>query len=138
MDITISTPALLFSAISLLLLAFTTRFTYLGGLVRELHSQFSTQGGHSLKAQITNLRRRLHLIRGTQALGVLSFALCIVSMFVILWGYNGAAKWVFGASLTFMLVALICSLCEIIISTKALEIQLSECGDGPGEGSCQD
>jgi len=130
MDITISTPALLFSAISLLLLAFTSRFTYLGGLVRELHSEFATHGGRSLKAQIDNLRKRLHLIRATQALGVLSFALCIVSMFLILMGLNLGAKWVFATSLTFMLSALVCSLIEIIISTKALEIQLSECGDG--------
>jgi len=134
MEITISTPALLFSAISLLLLAFTNRFTYLGGLVRELHSRFATEGGPALKAQIANLRKRLRLIRTTQALGVVSFVLCVISMFLILLGGNLEAKWVFVASLTLMLASLAYSLWEIVISTKALEIQLSECGDG----ACRD
>lgn len=130
MEITISTPALLFSAISLLLLAFTNRFTYLGGLVRGLHSQFATDGTPALKAQIDNLRKRLRLIRTTQAFGVLSFALCVVCMFLILVSWSLPAKWVFVASLTFMLASLAFSLWEIVISTRALEIQLSECSDG--------
>jgi len=134
MEFSITTPALLFSAISLLLLAFTNRFMSLASLVRELHSHFTTQGGPSLKAQIDNLRRRLRLIRSTQAFGVLSFALCVGSMFLELLNWQGAAKWVFVASLTFMLVSLVISLWEIVISTKALEIELSACV----EGACHD
>lgn len=134
MDIAISTPALLFSAISLLLLAFTNRFLSLAGLVRELHAQYALEGGDSLRAQLANLRRRVRLIRSSQAFGVLSFALCVASMFLVLLDWNPAAKWVFAASLTFMLVSLVVSLWEIVISTKALEIELAACDDG----ACQD
>lgn len=134
MDISISTPALLFSAISLLLLAFTNRFLSLAGLVRELHAQYAQGGDPSLKAQLDNLRRRVRLIRSSQAYGVLSFALCVASMFLVLLDLNPAAKWVFAGSLTFMLVSLVVSLWEIIISTKALEIELAACGDG----TCRD
>jgi len=134
MDISISTPALLFSAISLLLLAFTNRFLSLASLVRELHAQYAAQGGDSLRAQLDNLRRRVRLIRSSQAFGVLSFALCVASMFLVLLELNLAAKWVFAASLTFMLVSLVVSLWEIVISTRALEIELAACA----EGSCRD
>jgi hypothetical protein len=130
MDISISTPALLFSAISLLLLAFTNRFLSLAGLVRELHSQYAAQGGDGLRAQLRNLRNRLRLIRASQAFGVLSFALCVGSMFLVLLDLNLAAKWVFAGSLTFMLVSLVVSLWEIVISTRALEIELAECDEG--------
>jgi len=134
MDISISTPALLFSAISLLLLAFTNRFLSLAGLVRELHSQYAAEGGESLRAQLNNLRRRVRLIRWSQSWGVLSFALCVASMFLVLLDLNLAAKWVFAGSLTLMLVSLVVSLWEILISTRALEIELAECSDG----ACQD
>lgn len=134
MEISISTPALLFSAISLLLLAFTNRFLSLAGLVRELHAQDATGRDPSVKAQLANLRRRVRLLRSSQAFGVLSFALCVASMFLVLLDWNPAAKGVFAASLTFMLVSLVVSLWEIIISTRALEIELEACADG----RCQD
>ena len=40
MEITFNTPALLFPAISLLLLAYTNRFLALANLVRRLHDEY--------------------------------------------------------------------------------------------------
>ncbi len=135
MEMSISTPALLFSAISLLLLAFTNRFLSLAGLVRELNAQYATQAAAHLQAQLSNLRRRLRLLRSSQAFGVLSFALCVGSMFLVLLDWNLAARWVFAVSLTFMLVSLVVSLWEIVISTRALEIELSRGQNDTGRAS---
>ena len=126
MEISISTPALLFSAISLLLLAFTNRFLYLADLARHLHAEYRDTGAERLKPQLANLRTRLKLIRSSQTWGVVAFALCVASMFLVLLALDLAAKWVFAVSLTVMLVSLAVSLREILLSTRALEIELSE------------
>ncbi|NLD99070.1 MAG: DUF2721 domain-containing protein, partial [Fibrobacter sp.] len=68
MEITLSTPALLFPAISLLLLAYTNRFLALAALVRQLHGQYQQHPDDILFGQINNLRRRLKIIRNMQAL----------------------------------------------------------------------
>lgn len=134
MQMSISTPALLFSAISLLLLAFTNRFLSLAGLVRDLHEKYRTEGGNHWRAQLENLRRRIRLIRSSQTFGVIAFTLCVASMFLELMDGDLAAKWVFAISLIFMLLSLVVSLWEIVISTRALEIQLAACE----EGACRD
>ena len=74
----ISTPALLFPAVSLLFLAYTNRFLHLAAL---LHRDWIELKDEALRAQIDNLRRRLSLIRWMQLLGAISLCLCVVSMF---------------------------------------------------------
>ncbi len=73
----LTTPALLFPAISLLLLAYTNRFLVLAQLIRQLHSSerdyFQSMVFQSMvQRQIANLRQRIALIRLMQALGVSS------------------------------------------------------------------
>ena len=128
MQISINTPALLFPAITLLMLAYTNRFLALASLIRKLHSQYkeSPNDKHLLKAQIKNLRRRLTLIKQMQAGGILSFFLCVLCMLFIyfeleLWAYVG-----FALSLVVLLLSLALSLDEIYISTRALEIELKD------------
>lgn len=43
MEISLTTPALLFPAISLLLLAYTNRFLTLAGLIRNLYKLYKEQ-----------------------------------------------------------------------------------------------
>lgn len=120
MELELTTPALLFPAISLLLLAYTNRFLSLAALIRSLGTQ---QGDHT-DAQILNLRRRIRLIRWMQEAGVVSFALCVLTMLLIYSGKSLLAFWCFGASLALLLYSLILSVMEIRISQHALDIFL--------------
>jgi hypothetical protein len=125
MEITLATPALLFPAITLLMLAYTNRFLGLASLIRSLHKRWTESHDVVLVAQIENLRRRLDLIRRMQALGVLSLLACVICMFVLFTGQQWAGKALFGLSLLLLLGSLSQSLLEIYISTEALKIELA-------------
>jgi hypothetical protein len=126
MDINLTTPALLFPAVSLLMLAFTNRFLALANLIRDLHAKYKAAPSKIILDQITNLRRRIHLIRDMQALGVASLFLCVVCMFLLFAGQVVEGKILFGISLILLMASLILSLIEIRMSIKALEIHMSD------------
>lgn len=129
MDINLTTPALLFPAISLLLLAYTNRFLALAALIRNLHSKYKQNKDQFILGQIRNLRKRVILIRNMQALGVLSLLFCVVCMFVIFAGNPVLGEYVFGISLILLIASLALSVYEIQISVFALKIQLSDLED---------
>ncbi|MCH1918450.1 DUF2721 domain-containing protein [Shewanella sp. A3A] len=118
--ISLTTPALLFPAISLLLLAYTNRFFSLAALIRSL-SDAEKPVSH---LQLKNLRRRIVIIRRMQEAGVTSFALCVLCMILIYLGFNQSGSVVFGASLLLLLYSLVLSVVEIRISVDALNIHL--------------
>lgn len=122
----LTTPALLFPAISLLLLAYTNRFIVLAQLIRHLHAQNQENLTDAVVRQIANLRLRIVLIRRMQALGVTSFILCALSMFLVFIEMILVAQYVFGVSLFLLVLSLVFSLVEILISTKAIEIELED------------
>ena len=127
MEITFNTPALLFPAMSLLLLAYTNRFLALANLVRRLHDEYKRgEKSSGIIYQIQSLRRRLILVRYVQGLGVFSFVCCVVTMYSIYSEWQGAAKYIFAVSLLSLLTSLIISLIEIAQSTKAIEVELSD------------
>jgi hypothetical protein len=126
MDINLTTPALLFPAISLLLLAFTNRFLALANLIRQLHANYKTDPDEILFGQIENLRYRIKLIRDMQAFGVSSLLLCVFSMFALFLGWVVAGKWIFAASLVLMAISLAISIREIQISVGALDLHLKD------------
>ena len=125
-DISLTTPALLFPAISLLLLAYTNRFLTLAGLIRKLHSDYQSEPDQQIIGQIKNLRKRVVLIRNMQALGISSLFLCVFCMFLIFAGKFLVGKIVFGVSLLLLMASLGLSIREIQISVNALNIQLSD------------
>ena len=127
MVISINIPALLFPAISLLLLAYTNRFLVIAQIIQELHKKYLEHDDKVLiMGQIKNLRRRLTLIRDMQILGVLSFFFCVLSMIFIFSGQLDFGSYLFGFSLILLLASLIYSLRELKISTKALDLELSK------------
>ncbi len=126
MELSITTPALLFPAITLLMLAYTNRFLALASLIRKLHDEYMTEENSTLKRQISNLHVRIRMIRNMQAFGVLSFLLCVVCMYLIFQGQQMAAHGVFAASLLSLLISLVFSLIEIFKSTRALDLELSD------------
>ena len=129
-EFTLTTPALLFSAISLILLAYTNRFLGYASLIRDLHTKFLVNKDEILLGQIANLRRRLYLTKSMQIFGVSSLFLCVLTMFLIYTGYQREAFWVFGAALLLLIISLGLSILEIQISVKALDLHLSNMEDG--------
>lgn len=126
---TLTTPALLFSAVSLILLAYTNRFIAYTTVVRNLYKQYKENPTSVLKGQIFNLRKRLYLIRTMQILGVASLFLCVITMFLIFVGSQLIAAYIFGVALLMLCASLAISIWEIQISVKALELHLSNMED---------
>lgn len=125
-ELTLTTPALLFSAVSLILLAYTNRFLSYAQLVRTLKDQHQQNPSKVTRAQIDNLRLRLHLTRTMQILGVSSLFLCVITMFLIYVGWPMLTAWVFGAALLLLIGSLGVSIWEIQISVRALDIHLRD------------
>jgi Protein of unknown function (DUF2721) len=127
LEISINTPALLFPAITLLMLAYTNRFLSLASLVRKLHDEYHRgEKEKNILNQIKSIRSRLNLIRYMQGLGIMSFLCCVLCMYVIFRGWFQLAHFIFAASLIFLLASIIFSLIEINKSTKAIELELSD------------
>ncbi|HPG10304.1 MAG TPA: DUF2721 domain-containing protein [Chitinophagaceae bacterium] len=127
MEINFNTPALLFPAISLLLLAYTNRYLALANLIRKLHDEYMRgEKVEHLLQQIKILRKRINLVRQMQALGVFSFLCCVITMFGVYKQWTSLNGYIFGISLVSLLASLIISLIEIAQSTKALELELSD------------
>ncbi len=126
-EISINTPALLFPAISLLMLAYTNRFFAIATRVRTLHEEYNLEGNkENIFKQLKILRRRLNMIRNMQALGVASFLCCIICMYFIFRNNMDIAHVLFILSILSLVASLFISLAEIIISTRALELDLSD------------
>ena len=124
--LTLTTPALLFSAISLLLLAYTNRFLALAQLVRNLHALYKQNSDSILLGQIKNIRVRVHIIRYMQISGIVSLLLCVLSMFLIYIGESIWSEAIFGVALLLLIASLALSVWEIQISVKALDLHLSD------------
>ena len=126
MEITLTTPAILFPAVSLLMLAYTNRFLAIASIIRVLHSRYKAEGSVVVRRQIENLRARLGLIRKMQTFGILSLFACILSVVVIFLGQLILGKILFGLSLGLMLISLLYCLMEIHLSGRALEIEMED------------
>jgi hypothetical protein len=126
MDINITTPAVLFPAVSLLLLAYTNRFLALASVIRKLHADYKASPSSHFLGQIENLRWRIRLVRNMQFCGVLSLLLCTVSMFFLFFDLITPAEIVFSCSLFVMILSLIFSLIEIQTSVRALDLHLRD------------
>jgi hypothetical protein len=125
-NMTLTTPALLFPAISLLLLAYTNRFLTLAQVIRQLHPGKSGPVTELAMRQLGGLKRRIGLIKLMQGFGVMSFLLCALSMFALFMELQTAGKVLFGLSLLALAVSLLVSLWEVLVSTEALNIVLGD------------
>lgn len=130
MEITPTTPGLLFPAISLLLLAYTNRFVTLTGVIRQLGERSKQENSDLVLLQVENLRLRLKVIQWMQALGVLSFLFCTLSMFALFLSAVFTGQVLFGASLLLLSLSLLCSLYEVRISTRAIKLEIARLGHG--------
>ncbi len=128
-ELSLTTPALLFSAISLIMLAYTNRFLAYAAVVRNLHDTYLKRKDAILLEQIKNLNLRLQLTRWMQIFGIASLLLCVLTMFLIYVDYHTIAVYVFGFALVLLIISLALLIREIQISVNALEIHLSDIKD---------
>lgn len=126
MNLDIQTPALLFPAVSLLLLAYTNKFLAIASLIRKLVSDYEKKKRHGHLKQIRSLRRRLMLIRWMQVCGVASMLLCVVTMYFVYEGWQVWAKVLFATSLLLLMASLVITILEIMLSAGALRVILKE------------
>jgi len=126
MNLSIETPALLFSATSLILLAYTNRFLTIAQIVRGLKKTYDEKENKNILIEIKNLNLRLTLIRYMQLFGVLSLFLSVFGMLVLFMEWKLVGIYIFGASLLSLLISLGISFWEISISVKALRVHLSD------------
>ena len=133
----LTTPALLFPAISLLMLAYTNRFLTLAQVIRQLNAS-ADRGAALVQRQLPGLKRRIALTQYMQGFGVLSFLLCALSMLALFLEAEVAGQWMFGTSIVTLAVSLVLSLIEVLLSTEALSLvvrdleQAKREGDGSG------
>jgi peptidoglycan/LPS O-acetylase OafA/YrhL len=125
-QLTLTTPALLFSAVSLIILAYTNRFLAYASVIRNLHTTFKENPNSVLLGQIHNLRKRLRLTQAMQILGISSLLLCVVCMFLIYVHLHIWAEVLFGIALVLLILSLAISIREIQISVKALDLHLND------------
>jgi len=126
MDITITTPALLFPAISVLFLAYSNRFLAIANRIREQHNLLNKTQSPVAKKQIDSLRLRIRFIVAMQLLAVIGIICCIIAMGLIFYGLQYYGNLTFGLSMVFIVLSLLASISELLISTKALNIELED------------
>ena len=125
-ELTLTTPALLFSAISLIMLAYTNRFLAYASVIRNLHDIYLERKEDSLLRQIKNLKLRLNLTRWMQIFGISSLLFCVLTMFLIYIHQQTVAVWVFGCALILLIVSLLLLIKEIQISAQALQYHIAD------------
>ncbi|MDO5978801.1 DUF2721 domain-containing protein [Flavivirga spongiicola] len=125
-ELTLTTPALLFSAISLIMLAYTNRFLAYAAIIRNLHDKYQREKDSVLIAQIKNIKHRLYLTRSMQIFGITSLLFCVLTMFLIYIQQHTIAVWIFGLALILLILSLAFLIWEIQISVKALEHHIND------------
>ena len=128
-ELSLTTPALLFSAISLIMLAYTNRFLAYAAVIRNLHDKYLKEKDDSLLRQIQNLKVRLNLTRWMQIFGITSLLFCVLTMFLIYINFYIVAAYAFGLGLILLLLSLVFLIREIQISTEALQHHIADIED---------
>jgi hypothetical protein len=126
MEFNLQTPTLLFSAISLLMLAYTNRFVVIANLIRELYDRHQKNPTIITEQQLINLRKRMSIIRNMQVFGAFSFFFSVLSLLLLFASAINLAQWSFGTSLIMLLISLGLLIAELQISVNALNIQLKD------------
>lgn len=125
-ELTLTTPSILFSAISLLMLAYTNRFLAYAQLIRNLKTEHDKNKIQFAELQLKNLTKRLYLARSMQVFGVVSLLLCVLCTLFIFLNMQYIALITFGIAIVLLIISLAISVLEIVISVKALEYHLDD------------
>src|SRR6218665_823040 len=107
MEITLTTPAILFSTVSLLYVAYTTRFVAISNLIRTLKTRFESGHEEAVLHQIKNLKIRVLLVRNMQLSGILAIIVSCISIVFIYFGKQNMGFIFFGISLLFLIYSML-------------------------------
>ena len=125
MTLSIETPALLFPAISFLVLAYTNRYSALTRLARELlHDYERTQADHVVD-QITMVRERIRIIRLMLTLAAIAMACSVLAILGLYESWETFAKVVFMVALVLLTATYVLAVVEISKSSNALDVQMA-------------
>ena len=122
--LSLTTPSITFSAISLIMLAYTNRFLACAQVVRSLKAEFDKNPTPITRRQIDSLTKRIYLTRSMQVYGIISLIMCVACTIFIYFGLNLVAEVLFVLSIITLIVSLSFSVKEVFISVKALEYHL--------------
>ena len=121
----ITTPAILFPAISLLFIAYTNRLHSLSVLIRAMTTEGSDESKTKhTEEQLDILQKRVNYIKRMQVFGILSFIFNLITIICLYINYDYLANYIFGFGLFMLSASLLFALLETLISTKALDIHL--------------
>lgn len=125
-ELNLTTPSLLFSAISLILLAYTNRFLSYASVVRSLNEKYQENPDKDPTTlnQIRNFVLRLRLIRAMQTLGAGSLIFCLAAMFLYFINLTLPAEIFFGIGMIMLACSLGLCIWEVQISTEAISLHL--------------
>ena len=120
-----TTPALLFPAISLLFVAYTNRLHSLSVLIRAMTTEGSDESKTKhTEEQLDILKKRVTYIKRMQVFGIVSFIFNLMTIICFYIEQISLAYYIFGFGLLMLSASLIFALLETLISTKALDIHL--------------
>ena len=132
MVLDLTTSALLFPAIPLLMITFGTRFTVVSELIRKIHDEYAADidlddvRAKRMLGEISALKKRLWMIQINQTLSSLSFFFNLLPMFALYMGNQNLAKTIFGIALALLMLAVVLFIIEISIAVRSLNLQLSD------------
>ncbi len=132
-EVSITTPALLFSASAFLLLSFTNRYVTLANRIRSLCEEYEKHPREHTKQQILILDKRVDFLRFMQLIIISSLFAGVLSMFLLYLKLYILGVVVFGVSLILLCVSLLFTVHEINISSKALKIHIRQLLHSKGE-----
>ena len=124
MEISLTTPAVIFPAITLLLLAYSNRFSALAKLIRSFSEKEQKHADVVIEVQIKNFQTRLYIIQAMEFFGILALLASVISMIFLYWECLFWGKMFFLMAIVSVAVSLLFALSEVILSTKALHIEL--------------
>ena len=128
MTLEITTPAVLFSTVSLLMSAYLSRFSTIAKLMRDL--SFKLEGNNSeqeyINHQLIIFCKRIRYIKYLQFGGVLSLLFSTAAMFSLLFKKSMIANICFIIALILFLFALLIAVIDIYYSMQALSTKLKD------------
>ena len=121
--LTISIPALIFPAISLLFISYTTRFLGLTSVARGMLREHLADPQPHWEVQLKSIRHRLRLIRRMQLFGLAAILLAALSMGALANGLPLVGQVIFVAALACFIGSLAICVHEIRLSIDAIEVE---------------
>lgn len=126
--LSVTIPALLFPAISLLFISYTTRFLGLASVARGMLREHLADPKPHWQVQLVNIRHRLRLIRRMQLLGLFSIILAALSMGALANGFGRIGQATFAGALGCFIGSLGYCVHEITLSIAAIEVEFRRAG----------